>query len=133
MKEKEVPQDDANMFEGRTRELQYAVGKDGKYTTVKSVGWEPKNIVMQQAWDVENEKIDNAYKLLKSGAKSPIYYFYYKCLMDMKILAMYTGFSRFRIKRHFKPKYFKKLSAKELDKYVYAFGLKDRNELINIV
>ena len=52
--------------------------------------------------------------------------------MDIKILSMYTGFSRMKVKRHTKPRYFQKLSEEDLDKYVYAFGLKNRNELTNI-
>jgi hypothetical protein len=131
MKTNEVPQDDANMFEGKMRELQYAVDENGKYTTVKSVGWEIKNLVMEQAWDVEKEKIQNALNLVENGEKSPIYYYLYKCLMDVKILSMYTGFSRFKVKRHFKPKYFSKLTNEQLDKYVYAFALKERSQLTN--
>ena len=95
MKAKEVPQDDANMLEGKTHELQYAIDENGKYTAVKSVGWDTKNIIMQQAWDVENEKIQKALDLVLKGTKSPIYYYRYKCLMDIKIIAMYTGFSKF--------------------------------------
>lgn len=132
MKVNEVPQDDAHLLEGKTRDLQYALDKDGKYTTVKSVGWEPKNTAMLSAWEYENEKITEALKLVEDGKKSPIYYYMKKCLMDVSLLASYTGFSRFSVKRHFKPKNFKKLSEEKLDKYTYTFGLKDRSELFKI-
>jgi hypothetical protein len=128
----EVPQDDAHLLEGKTRDLQYALDKDGKYTTVKSVGWEPKNTAMLSAWEYENDKIREALKLVKEGKKSPIYYFMNKCLMDISLLASYTGFSRFRIRRHFKPSIFNKLSQEKIDKYIYAFGLKEREELFKI-
>jgi len=49
MKDNEVPQDDANMMEGKFREPWDALDEDGKYTTVRSVGWDPKNVVMQDA------------------------------------------------------------------------------------
>lgn len=78
MKTTEVPQDDANMFEGKTHELQYAIDENGNYTTVKSVGWETKNQIMQQAWDVEKDKIQKALDAVLNGSKSPIYYFLYK-------------------------------------------------------
>lgn len=133
MKENEVPQDDANLLEGKTRDVQYALDKDGKYTTVKSVGWEPKNIALQNAWELENVKIAEALLMVKEGKKSPIYYFMIKCLMNVSLVASYTGFSRFRVKRHFKPANFQKLSEEKLDKYVYAFGLKDRSELFKIL
>ncbi len=132
MKVKEVPQDDANLFEGKTCDVQYALDETGKYTTVKSVGWEPKNIIMLNAWEYENNKISEAQRLVKEGRMSPIYYHMKRCLMDKKLLASYTGFSRFRITRHFKPNIFKRLSDKKLDKYVYAFGLKKREDLFNI-
>lgn len=131
MKASEVPQDDANMTEGKTSELQYAVDENGNYTTVKSVGWDAKNIVMQQAWDTENEKIQNALDKVAAGIKSPIYFYIYNCLMDVKILSMYTGFSRFKVKRHCKPKHFDKLSDQQLEKYAYAFGLDDISQLKN--
>jgi hypothetical protein len=132
VKANEVPQDDAHLMEGKTRDLQYALDKDGKYTTVKSVGWEPKNTALLGAWEYENTKIDEALRLVKDGIKSPIYYFMIKSLMNTSLLASYTGFSRFRIKRHFKPNVFKKLSEEKLDKYVYAFGLKERSDLFKI-
>lgn len=129
MKVKEVPQDDDNLFEGKTRDVQYAVGEDGKYTTVKSVGWEPKNAAMLQAWDVEKKKIAEAKKLVLKGKKSPVYYHMLRCLMHIGLVASYTGFSRFKVRRHFKPENYNKLSDKTLDKYVYAFGLKSREDL----
>jgi hypothetical protein len=129
MKVNEVPQDDANLFEGKTRDIQYALNEEGKYTTVKSIGWEPKNSALIQAWEHENDKIAEARKLVDEGKISPVYYHMKRCLMDLKLLASYTGFSRFRVKRHFKPKIFKNLSNEKLDKYVYAFGLKNREEL----
>jgi hypothetical protein len=132
VKVNEVPQDDANLFEGKTRDVQYAVGEDGKYTTVKSVGWDPKNTAMLQVWEVEKEKIDQAKKLVISGKKSPLYFHMIRCLMHVKLVASYTGLPRWKVKRHFKPDVFHKLPDHILDKYVYAFGLKSREDLQNL-
>ncbi|MCG8700231.1 MAG: hypothetical protein MI922_19415 [Bacteroidales bacterium] len=132
MKKEDVPQDDANMLGGVTRDVQYALDDDGKYVQVKSVGWEPKNVVMQQAWNHENEKIEQAREQVKNGEKSPLYYHMYRCLMTKKLVSAYTGYSRLKINKHFKPKVYEKLSDKILDKYVYAFGLKSVDELNNI-
>ena len=131
MKENEVPQDDANMFEGKTREIQYAVDESGHYKQVKSVGWEAKNVVMQQAWDEVNENIQAALEEVKNGNKSPIYYFMHKNIMDIGILSEYTGFFKWTIKRHFKPEVFQKLSDKKLKKYTEAFRLNNIDELKN--
>jgi hypothetical protein len=129
MKENEVPQDDANLFEGKTRDVQYAVNKDGKYIAVKSIGWDPKNTMLQQAWEVENKKITDAKNLVEAGIKSPVYFHMIRCLMDVKLLASYVKLPRYKVKRHFNPKVFSKLPAQILDRYVYAFGLKQKEEL----
>jgi len=129
VKVNEVPQDDANLFEGKTRDVQYAIDENGKYTTVMSVGWDPKNTVMMQAWEVEREKMDAAWKCVEEGIKSPVYYHMVRCLMTPKLVASYTGFSRWKVKRHFKPKVFDALPESTKEKYLYAFGLKSKDEL----
>ncbi len=129
MKEYEVPQDDANMFEGKTQEIQYAIDNNGHYKQVKSVGWEPKNIVMQQAWNEVSENIKGALQEVAEGKKSPVFFFMHKNIMDLSLLSEYTGFFKWTIKKHFKPNVFKKLSDKKLEKYTEAFRLKNIQEL----
>ncbi|NJK85912.1 MAG: hypothetical protein HC906_08035 [Bacteroidales bacterium] len=87
---------------------------------------------MLHAWDHENKKIAEAKGLVIQGKKSPVFYYMKKCLMDVKLLSSYTGFSGFKVKRHFKPNNFNKLTDTELDKYVYAFGLKEKKDLFKI-
>jgi hypothetical protein len=129
VKVNEVPQDDANLLEGKTRDIQYALDEDGKYTTVKSVGWDPKNTAMLQAWDIEKRKIAEAKSQVEAGIKSPVYFHMIRCLMNPKLVASYTGFSRFKVKKHFKPEVYNTLTPSVLDKYVYCFGLKSREKL----
>lgn len=133
MKVNEVPQDDANMLEGKTREIQYAVDENGKYHAIKSVGWSAKNEIMQQAWDFMLEEIEEARTWVEEGKKSPVFYLMKKNLMDVKTLADYMDMWRFQIRRHFKPKVFKKLSEQTLNKYVRVFNLKDIHQLKNIL
>jgi len=102
MKKEEVPQDDANMLEGKFKEPCYAVDEEGNYTTVKSVGWEAKNIVMQQAWDAVHERVEEVRARVEAGELSPIAYYLEKQLMDLSVLAGYTRFFRWTIKRHMK-------------------------------
>jgi hypothetical protein len=45
-------------------------------------------------------------------------------LMDVSILAGYTGFWKWQIKRHLKPGVFDKLSTQKLEKYAEAFNIK---------
>lgn len=123
MKTNEVPQDDANMLEGKFREPCYAIDEDGNYTTVKSVGWDPKNVVMQQAWDAVHERVSDVKSQVEQGILSPVAYYMEKQLMDLSVLAGYTGFFRWTVKRHLKMKHFDKLNDQQLAKYADAFDL----------
>lgn len=132
MKKNEVPQDDANMLQGKTRELQYALDKDGNYTAVKSVGWEAKNEVMQNAWDDIHEQIAVAKADVLSGEKSVLYYHMVRKLMDVQILSGYSKIWQWRIKRHLQPKHFAKLSDKTLKKYCAALDIPSIDALKDI-
>lgn len=123
MKKNEVPQDDANMLGGDLREPCYVVDEDGKYTTAFSVGWDAKNVVMQDAWDAVHEKVAIVKKQVEDGELSPIAYYMEKQLMDFAVLSGYTGFFKWTIKRHLKMKNFVNLSDKKLIKYADTFDL----------
>jgi len=123
MKKNEVPQDDANLLEGKFKEPCYVVGEDGKYTTVGSVGWDPKNVIIQDAWKAVNEKIEHTKSLVEQGVLSPVAYYMEKRLMDVSILAAYTGFFKWTVKRHLKMKNFLKLNDKKLSKYADVFDI----------
>lgn len=130
MKSKDVPQDDANMLQGKFREPVYSLDKDGNYTTVHSVGWDPKNEVMKEAWDVVYEKIENVKQKVIQGELSPIAYYIEKNLMDVSLLAKYMGFWKWTVKKHLKPINFNKLSSDILEKYAKVFDI-TKEELEN--
>lgn len=123
MKSKDVPQDDADMMRGVFREPVYSLDKDGNYTTVKSVGWNPKNEVMQEAWDVINEKVEDVRQKVINGDLSPIAYYLEKNIMDVGLLAKYMGLWKWTVKKHLKPKNFNKLSDNILEKYAKVFDI----------
>lgn len=123
MKKQEVPQDDANMLEGKFTEPCYAVDEDGKYTKVGSVGWEPKNVIMQQAWDAVHERVEEIRERVEANDLSPIAYYMEKQLMDLSVLSGYTGFFRWTVKRHLRMKNFIKLKDIKLQKYADAFEI----------
>ncbi len=106
-----------------TKELMYVKDKDGKYTTDLSTGWDVKKHALDNAWDDIKERSEEARLAVKNGKKSPICYFMEVKLMDLTILAGYTGFWRFNIKRHMKPAVFKSLSNKKLNVYAQAFEI----------
>lgn len=123
MKREEVPQDKSNLESANFRELCYAVDEDGKYTTEKSTGWEPKTVALNNAIEVINERIETAKNRVRAGETSPIEYYMELHKMDVGILASYVGFWQWKVKRHFKPKIFKKLSENTLNKYAEVFEI----------
>jgi hypothetical protein len=132
MEKDKVPQDDENMLEGKTRELQYAIDESGKYVAVKSVGWEPKNIILKQEWELINEKVAKAKALVEKGKYSPLYYHMKKNLMSSRVLANYAEISWFKVLSHLKPKGFLKITEEQSKKYKYAFNMKESDDLSKI-
>lgn len=130
MKTKDVPQDDANMLQGRFKEPVYSLDENGNYTTVSSVGWGPKNAVMQEAWDIVDDKIEHARQAVISGKLSPLAYFIEKNIMDTGLVAQYMGMWRWTVKKHLKPRNFAKLNDDVLDKYAKVFNI-TKDELVD--
>ena len=123
MKKEDVPQDLSSL--GKiTKEVCYATDKSGRYITELSQGWDIKTTALDAAWkDIEERIVVAKEKVLKEEA-SPILFFMEKQLMDIGILAGYTGFWKWQIKRHLKPEIFRKLSNKKLQKYAKVFNVK---------
>ncbi|WP_395056725.1 hypothetical protein [Flavobacterium sp.] len=123
MKENEVPQDKGNLSKSNMKELVYATDEKGNYTTALSTGWEPKTIVLSNSIDEINERIATAKEQVKSGEVSPIVYFMEFSKMDIGVLSSYLGMWQWRVKRHFKPTIFAKLSDTTLQKYAETFNI----------
>jgi hypothetical protein len=122
MKKSEVPQD-PSALSGVTRDVCYVKDENGKYTTDLSQGWEVKKAALDNAWNDINERVNEAAEKVKKGEVSPIYYFMEKNLMDFPVLAGYTGFWKWTIKRHMNPNVFAKLSDDKLQRYATAFDI----------
>lgn len=120
MKKEDIPQDEGALTKV-TRELTYAVDESGKYTTELSAGWEIKAKALDVAWDDVEKRINDAKEKVIKGEASPLLYFMEFKLMDPGIVASYTGFWKWQVKRHLKPHVFKKLSDKKLQAYAAIF------------
>lgn len=123
MKKKEVPQDESTLGSANIREMYYAVDENGEYTTELSTGWDPKTIALNNALKVIEERVANAKQRVLKNETSPIEYYMEKSKMDLPILASYVGLWQWRVKRHFKPSVFKKLSERTLQKYADVFEI----------
>lgn len=122
MKKEDVPQDLSSL--GKiTKEVCYATDETGKYTTQLSKGWDVKITALDAAWDDIADRVEQAKQKVLNNEASPILFFMEKALMDISILADYTGFWKWQIKRHLKPDAFRGLSDKKLQRYAEVFNI----------
>ena len=123
MKKDDVPQDLSSL--GKiTKELCFATDSLGKYVAALSSGWDVKITALDVAWGDIEKRIAAAKQKVLNGEASPLLFFMEYRLMDTGILAGYTGFWKWQIKRHLKPEVFDKLATKQLEKYAEAFNIK---------
>jgi hypothetical protein len=122
MNKEDVPQDLSSL--GKiTKEVCYATDASGKYTTELSKGWEVKMSALDVAWQDIGERVAAARtKVLKQEA-SPLLFFMELKLMDVGVLAAYTGFWKWQVRRHLRPAVFKKLSDRRLRRYAEVFDI----------
>ena len=122
MKKDDLPQDESAL-KNFTREVCYVKNEGNKYEQSLSTGWKVKSEALSEAWVEINRRITDAAKAVENGEKSPILFFMELNLMDFPTLSGYTGFWTFFIKRHMKPKVFKRLSQKKLGIYASVFKI----------
>ena len=122
MLESEVPQE-GNVTLGGHRKAVYARGADGKLQIVQSAGWEVEEIVARQAVDDLNRLAEEARQRVISGQTSALEYHMHKARMDVPMLAQTTGLLQWRIRRHFRPAVFARLSPALLERYASVMGV----------
>jgi hypothetical protein len=120
MNKKDVPQDESKLV-NVSKEVCYALDDNGKYVSELSTGWDVKTDALNVAWEDINNRVEEAKQKMQKGEASPVLFFMELKLMDLPTLADYTGFWQWRIKRHFKPSVFSRLSERKLKKYAEVF------------
>ena len=118
----EVPQEGNATLAG-LRKAVYARNADNRIVTVASAGWEVEEIVTQQAADIFSAYTAAARARVLDGTSSPLEYWMYAQRMDLATLAQSSGIWRWRIRRHFRPAVFSRLSPALLDRYADALGI----------
>ena len=122
MDHSKVPQQNISTYANNKKAI-YATDENGKYCVVASSGWEVEEAATKQALK-ELERLANAaYSRVFSGEVSPLYFHMYDRRMDLQVLSESTGMYKWRIKRHFKPPVFGKLSEKMRKRYAEAMGI----------
>jgi hypothetical protein len=120
MKKDEIPQD-LGALGKITGEVCYVVDESGHYTTVLSNGWEVKSTALDVAWKDVAERVQAAAEKVQKQEASPVLFFMELRVMDVPILAAYTGFWKWQVKRHLQYDVFKRLSERKLKKYAEVF------------
>ena len=122
MRERDVPQE-GNASLGGHRKAVYAVAEDGKLRLVPSRGWEAEEIVTRQAVEDLERRAQAARARVLAGETSPLEYHMYRARMDLALLSQATGLWRWRVRRHFRPRVFKRLPAALRQRYAEALGI----------
>lgn len=122
MEKNSVPQDTSPTY-GGLRKLLYAVDEQGKYTGVQSSGWEAESFSTELAVSEINRQRDDAWQRARDGRTSALEYHMYRNRMDFDTLVMVSGMWRWRVRRHFKPSVYARLSDKVLVRYAEAMGV----------
>lgn len=122
MRERDVPQEGNATLEGK-RKAVYAVGEDGRLRIVESRGWEVEETVTRQALEELERHAQAARARVVAGQSSPLEYHMYRARMDVALLAQTTGLWRWRVRRHFRPELFARLSPELLQRYADALGM----------
>lgn len=117
-----MPQHNISTY-ANNKKVMYATDADGSYAIVTSSGWNVEEEVTKQALHELERLAAVAYKEVAAGLKSPLYFHMFDRRMDLHTLAGSTGLFQWRIKRHFRPLIFARLSHKFLILYSEALGI----------
>ena len=118
----DVPQE-GNCTLGTHRKALYAKDAQGKMVIVPSCGSEVDETVTMQAVQ-RMQMLTNAAKArVLAGQSAPLEYWMCERRMDVALLSQVSGIWQWRIRRHFNPQRFAKLSPRLLARYAEALGL----------
>ncbi|MBZ9663712.1 hypothetical protein H3221_003000 [Pseudomonas sp. LMG 31766] len=122
MKLDEVPQDHSSTYGGHSK-LVYAVDASGHYQGTQSDGWEPEAYsTLLAVAELEAQEAE-AREAWQRGELSPLKCLMYRYRMDESALSQITGLWQWRVRRHFRPNIYRRLSTSLLARYAEAFGL----------
>lgn len=121
MKISDVPQDSG--ISEDVQVVSYATGEDGRYVKVGSKGWEPINVANGLAWQEIAADVRQAMVKIQKGKLSVLAYYMAASQMDVALLARYTGFFKWRVRRHLQPQVFAGLKPVVKKKYAALFKI----------
>ena len=108
---------------GKYREMLYSYDENRQFNKTVGFHGEPDRVILQQAWDLFNERIEEARQKVLAGKASPVVYYMEKILTDPMNLSMMAGIPIWKVKLHFKPWFFKRMGEANMKKYAEAFNI----------
>jgi hypothetical protein len=121
---KEATEQEEDIIYRNNRELFYSFDKEKKcYTRTVDYQYQANQVIIKQGWDVLEERINEIRNKVIKGELSPLAYFMEINQMEISMLAGYTGFRKWKIKRHLKPTNFKKITRDDLTKYASVLNV----------
>lgn len=118
----EVPQE-GNRTLGHHRKAIYARDADGRMVIVASRGSEVDEAVTLQAVERMHACAEAARARARAGTTAPLEYWMWARRMDVALLSQVSGVWQWRIRRHFRPAVFARLSSRLLERYADALGV----------
>ncbi len=122
MKLDDVPQHDSSSYGGH-KKLLYVTTDDGRYTGTQSSGWDTEAFATTLAVETLQQQAQDAYNQWQQGQLSPLPFLMYQARLDETGLSQSSGFWRWRIRRHFNPARYRRLSAAILQRYSDALAV----------
>ncbi|QBL10705.1 hypothetical protein E0Z06_14830 [Rheinheimera sp. D18] len=122
MKLDDVPQHDSSSYGGH-KKLLYVTNSNGRYTGSQSSGWDTEAFATALAVEALEQQAAAAYNQWQQGHLSPLPYLMYQARLDETGLSQISGFWRWRIRRHFKPTHYRRLSLRILQRYSDALAV----------
>ncbi|MFH2123964.1 MAG: hypothetical protein ABIJ50_10845 [Pseudomonadota bacterium] len=122
MNNSKVPQQKISTYANNKKAI-YATDEQGRYVIVASSGWEVEEAATKQALQELARLANQAYDQALAGLASPLYFHMFARRMDLQTLAQATGMFQWRIRRHFTPAVFDKLSTKMFARYAETLGI----------
>ena len=101
--------------------VSYVADSNGEHKLVSGSVWQPVNIVNRQAWQEIEKHIELSKQKIAAGRVSCLHYYMTANQMDIGLLAGYTGQSRWLVRLHLVPFFFRKLRAGTLNRYAEVF------------
>ena len=105
------------------RELFYSFDREKGFSAKVDYQYDANQTIIRQSWDAAEERLNEVKQKVIERKRSPIAYYMEKQLMEVPMLAAYTGFSKWRVRWHLTIPGFRRLKSSTLEKYAGIFEI----------